>query len=156
MFLIASNGRLGASHGREPSRFALNIECCLGARKHCGEPLSSMNILPRSLTWCVASLRANVLHAKLLRGDGFCELYSHGSLDSFTPRTPLSRYSGNLNTSQSPKPLHHSVPVRQLKLHDSHRPGSTLHKSQNLSHTWGSQVQDVYLCSRKYNKLIAP
>ena len=70
-FFIASNGRLGArwhlgsSHGRKPTRFVLNIEFCLGARKHRGEALNFMNMLPRSLTWCVASLTAHVLHVKL-------------------------------------------------------------------------------------------
>ena len=140
----------------KPSRFVLNIECRLGARKHRGESLNSMSMLPRSLTWCVASLTAHVLHVKLLREDGFCELSSHGSPDSFTPRMPLSRYSGNPKTSQSLKSSHHSVSVRQLKLHDSRRLGFALRKSQDLSHTWGSQVQDVHLSSRKYNKLIAP
>ena len=118
-FFIASNGRLGAFHGRKPSRFVLNIECCLGARKHHGEALNSMNMLPRSLTWCVASLKAHVLHVKLLREDEFCELSSHGSPGSLTPRIPLSRYSGNPKTSQSLKSSQHAVPVRQLKLHGS-------------------------------------
>ena len=105
-FFIASNGRLGArwhlrsSHGRKPSRFVLNIECCLGARKHRGEAPNSMNMLPRSLTWCIASLTAHVLHVKLLKEDGFFDVSSHGSPDSFTPRIPLSRYSGNPNASQ--------------------------------------------------------
>ena len=46
-FFIASNGRLGArSHlrnsiERKPSRFVSSLECCLGARKHRGEALSS-------------------------------------------------------------------------------------------------------------------
>ena len=130
--------------------------CCLGARKHRGEALSSMDMLPRSLNWCVASLTAHVLHVKLLREDGFCELVSHGSPDSLTPRIPHSRHSGNPRTSQSLKSSHHPAPVRQLKPHDSRRLGFALQKSQDLSHTWGSQVQDLYLSSRKYNKLIAP
>ena len=47
VFFFASNGRLGArSHlrnslGRKPSRFVSSLECCLGARKHRGEALSS-------------------------------------------------------------------------------------------------------------------
>ena len=49
----------------------------------------------------------------------FCELSSHGSPDSFTPRVPLSRSSVNPKTSQSLKSSHHSAPVRQLKVHDS-------------------------------------
>ena len=153
MFFIASNGRLGArwhlgsSHGRKPLRFVLDIECCLGARKHRGEALNFMSMFPRSLTWCIASLTAHVLHVKLLREDGFCELSSHGSPDSFTPRMPLSRYSGNPHTSQSLKSSHDSVPVRQLKLHDSRRFGFALRKSQDIRHTWGSQVQDEHLKS---------
>ena len=140
---IASNGRLGArwhsksSHGRKPSRFVLNFECCLGAREHRGEARNSMEMLPRSLTWCVASLMAHVLHVKLLREHGFCELSSHGSPDLFTPRMPLSRYSGKLKTSQSLKSSHHSLPVRQLKLHDSRRLGFALRKrvsSRSSSH----------------------
>ena len=148
-FFIESKGRLGDSHGRKPSRFVLNINCCL-------EVLNSINMSPRSFTWCVASLRAHVLHVKLLRGDRFCELSSHGSPDSFTPRILLSRCSGNPKNSQSPKSSHHLVPVRQLKLHDSRRLEFALRKSRGQSHTWGSQVPDVYLSSRKYNKLIAP
>ena len=128
MFFIASNGRLGASHGRKPSCFLLNIECFLGARKHRGEALNSMYMLPRSFTWCVASLRAHVLHVKLLREDGFCELSSQGSPESFKPRIPLSRYSGNPKTSQSLKSSDHSVPVRQLELHDSRKLGFALRK----------------------------
>ena len=149
MFFIASNGRLGASNGLKPSRFVLNIKCCLGARKDRGEAVNSIYTLPRNLTWCVASLRAHVLHVKLLREDGFCELSSHGSPDSFTPRIPLSSYFGNPKTSQSLKSSQHTVPVRQLKLHDSRRLGFALRKSQDLSHTWGYQVQGVYLSSRK-------
>ena len=34
--------------------------------------------------------------------------------------------------------------------------GCLARKSQDLSHTWESQVQDVYLSSEKHNKLIAP
>ena len=139
-FFIASNGRLGdrwhlrRCHGRNPSRFVLNIECCLRARKHRGEALNSMSMLPRNLTWCVASLTAHVLHVKLLRENRCCELTSQGSPDSFTPRTPLSRYSGNSKTSKSLKSSHHSVPVRQLKLHDSRRLRFALRKKLRSSH----------------------
>ena len=58
-------------------------------------------------------MRSFILEAPLLGG----------CLEARPAAYQVSRYSGNPQTSQSLKSSHHSVPVRQLKLHDSRRLG---------------------------------
>ena len=58
------------------------LRCCVIAGSRCLSAVLMTSFileatpqrLPRSLTWCVASLTAHMLHVNLLREDGFCDV----------------------------------------------------------------------------------